>query len=297
MRVTFNGSFAGAVRDIQRAASHLAEQQQQVSSGKRIDRPSDDPSATAGAIGERAEMATLDRYRQAADTITSRLQAADTVLNDIVSQMTEAQAAALAGQGSAKTDAERETTAERLEAVSDALYTDFNTSFHGSYLFSGSSAKTAPYGREANGSVSAYRGNQSQVTLDVDRGVTVGVSFRATDILGTGPDDVFGTLKQLAQAVRAGDTDTVRALSPRLTAAFDNATRVQSQVGTSFNVVEGEQDRLTDMRRTSAARLSGYEDANMVTAISGMTQAETAYRAALGAIGSSGRSSLLDYLK
>jgi flagellin-like hook-associated protein FlgL len=46
----------------------------------------------------------------------------------------------------------------------------------------------------------------------------------------------------------------------------------------------------------SQTRLSAVEDANMADAISGMQTADTAYKAALAAVGTAGKTSLMDYL-
>ena len=80
MRVTFSAQNRNSSAGLEDAASRLLEFQRQVSTGKRIEKPSDDPSATLGSIGEHAEIAVIDQYTRATDTIASRLAVVDTVL-------------------------------------------------------------------------------------------------------------------------------------------------------------------------------------------------------------------------
>src|ERR1051325_865876 len=94
MRVTFNGQFRDALAQIERASERLADYQHQVSSGRRLDRVSDDPSGTSTALTERTKIAQVDQYSRTTDSAYSRLTVVDTVLSDIVAKLTAAQVAA-----------------------------------------------------------------------------------------------------------------------------------------------------------------------------------------------------------
>ena len=76
MRVTFQSVFRNSLFDINRTAEDTARRQQQVSSGKRITVASEDPSAMSTAITEKAEVATVDHYIKATDSVESRLMLA-----------------------------------------------------------------------------------------------------------------------------------------------------------------------------------------------------------------------------
>ncbi len=296
MRITFNSSYREPLADLERAAERMAVYQRQVSSGKRVHRPSDDPAAAAGAIGERAELAAIDRYAEAADSAEARLRAADAVLSDLIMQLTNAKVAAQSGRGSVVTPAQREAAAGALEAVAEAILADIRVSVAGSYLFSGTASTTPPYAK-TGATISAYQGNGSRMAVDLDRNESLYVSFDARDVVAPGGNDVFAILEALAAAVRAGDDTAIQAGLDGLDEVFQAATKVQSEVGNSFRMIESQRDRLNVLGLASKTRLSKLEDANMATAASGLASSETLYRAALAAIGSTARLSLLDYLK
>ena len=69
MRVTFDMAFRNGLADIHRASETFLRAQREVSSGKRLHVPSDDPSAASQVIGEYAEQRTLDSYAKASDSV------------------------------------------------------------------------------------------------------------------------------------------------------------------------------------------------------------------------------------
>jgi flagellar hook-associated protein 3 FlgL len=298
MRVTFNTSFRNSVAEINRAAEELAEAQQQMGSGVRIGRPSDDPSGASAAISQRATLSTLDAYTKTTDTATTRLTVVDGMLTDIISKITAAQTAVASASGSLPNQGRRDAAAAALQGISDALLGDFNTKFNGPYLFSGSKATTAPYTAGAGGTVSAYQGDSTTMSVDIDQGRTLQLSFDGGSITkGSDTTDVFTVLSNLVTAAKAGDSDGLAQGLAGLGRAFDRATLAQTQVGTGLNALNDARAGLGTDRVNVTAQLSNTEEVNMAQAITRMTQADTAYRAALGAFGKIGSMSLMDFLR
>src|SRR5690606_26014758 len=218
------------------------------------------------------------------DSAKSRLLVADTVLSEIVQRLGDAQVSVLAARGSTLTPAQREARALELEALRDALLHAINTSYRGTYLFGGAAATTEPYTKDGAGVVSAYQGSTTEVSVDVAKGIDVAVAFNGEALIkGTDPDDVFVVMERAIDAARTADTDALNQIATELQRAFDRATLLQGRVGASLEAIENDKLRLSEAARASAARISSLEDANLAAAISGMTQAETVYRAALGA--------------
>ncbi len=297
IRISSSAMFDEGLRGIDAAAEALAAAEREVSSGRRINAPSDDPIGTASAIAARATADRLDAYTAAADAASSRLTVADSVLNDIVTQLSAAQTTALSGRGSTLSQAQRDAVANQLLAIRDALLSDINTQFQGAYLFSGSQAATAPYVRTGVG-ISAYQGDSSPTVLDVGAGRTVALSFDGSAIFkGSDPQDVLATLTDLAAAVSSGDDAAIGQGTDALKRAFTRATGAQAAIGTNLDSIGDSRSRLAALKTEATARISKIEDADFAEASARLAQADTAYRAALGAFASVGRLSLMDYLK
>jgi flagellar hook-associated protein 3 FlgL len=296
MRITFNSQYRDSSAAIAQASESLIELQRQVATGKRVGKASDDPTAAANAINERAQLAGVEQYQRAADSATSRLSIVDSVLSDMVEKLTAAQAEAMSARGSAKTPAQREAVAKALEAIRADLLDDLNTSFRGAYVFSGAASTTKPYVEGGGGVVAAYAGSATEVEADIGS-QDIPISFDGDAIAqGSDPADLFTVFDDLVAAVRAGDDTGMATGMDALNRAFARTTTAQSRVGVAIQALEGEQVRLQEFKLAATTRLSKLEDADMAEVIAGMTRADAAYKAALGAAATAARVSLLDYL-
>jgi flagellar hook-associated protein 3 FlgL len=294
MRVTFRTAYGGS-EYVEIAASQAARARQQVMSGKRVQKASDDPGSMQRAVEGRGEMRSLETYQRTADTATSKLAALDTVLSAVVEKLQQAGVATLSARNSVATPTQREAAAQALEGIRDALAADLNTSFRGVYMFGGGESAAPPYARVAGSWT--YQGDNAPVSVDVGPGQTVEVSLDGEAIAqGTEATNVLNDLEALIVAVRAGDQAGMTTGTTALDRAFLRATRAQSGVGVDQQTIAEREGQITATRLAVLSRVSKDEDADLAYAIAEMNRADTAYRAALGAIGTASRTSLLDYL-
>lgn len=294
MRVTFHTAYGG-IEYVNIAAEQAARARQQVQSGKRLEKPSDDPAAMQRAVEGRGEMRTIETYSRTADSAMARLTTLDTVLSSVVDKLQQATVAVVSAKGSNVSQQTRDAAALTLEGLRDSLAADLNTTFGGAYVFSGSQATTAPYVKV--GTSWTYQGDNTPVSVEIGAGRTVEVALDGQALAqGIDTTNVLDELEALIVAVRAGDDLGTGSGLTALGRAFSRATRTQSQIGVDEqSIVEG-QVQLTASRLAVLTRVSKDEDADLATAISEMNRADLAYKAALGAIGTASRNSLLDYL-
>jgi flagellar hook-associated protein 3 FlgL len=298
MRITFNSQYRDSSAAVERTAQQLLEAQRHVSTGKRLGKISDDPTAASTSVAERNHLAQVDQYTRMADSVGSRLAVVDTVLSDTVEKITSARAVATAARGSSKTQAEREAAAQQLGGLRDALLDNMNTMFHNTYLFGGSQVTTRPYSVTAPATVAAYNGDNNRAQVDVGDGRAVTVAYDGQAITqGSDAQDLFETLEALITSINTADDDAIGTGLAALQRAFDRATTAQARIGNDMQVIDAQKMRLQQLQLSGTERLSKLEDVNMAEAITDMTQADAAYRASLGAVGTVSRVSLLDYLK
>jgi flagellar hook-associated protein 3 FlgL len=294
MRVTFNVLRDG-LEAIQTAASNYARAQWKVSSGRQMQAPSDDPAAAQRIVVERSEVATIDAYTRTSDTASGRLTALDSVLGDIVDKLTQATTAATSARGTTATQATRDAAAMALAGARDAIAGDINTIYGGAHLFSGSNVDVPAYVN--GGGTWTYQGNNQAVMVDADRDRSVVSTLDGQAILkGGDATDVLSSLDTLIAAVTAGNSAAIGTGIDALGRAFTRAVQAQSQIGSDEASVADGQSRLSTLRLAAMTRLSKDQDANLANAMTDMSQAQTAYEAALGAVGTASRRSLLDYI-
>jgi flagellar hook-associated protein 3 FlgL len=295
MRVTFNAVRDG-LAEIQNASDQFASAQWEVSSGKRVRVPSDDPFSAQAAINDTAELSSIDGYTQAANASSSRLSMLDTTLGDMVSKLTQALSSAQGAHGDTASAATQTAAAQELLGIRDSLAADVNTKFNGTYIFGGSKTTTAPYAQVAG--AWTYQGDATPVTVAVDTGSTVSITMNGQSIMqGGDATDVLSELDTLVTAVQANDQVGIGNGIDALNRAFNRTVRAQTLVGTDETSVADIQLNLTSRQTSATARLSKDQDANMADAITRMNQAQVAYQSALGAVSTANKTSLLDYLK
>jgi flagellar hook-associated protein 3 FlgL len=297
MRIVFSTAFDDITRAMQQSAESLAEAQRQVSTGLRVSKPSDDPLSAAASVTEHAVQDRLDAYTSAGDAASYRLTLADNVMTDMVNQLTSAQSTALSARGSETPQSTRDTVANELLAIRDALTSDINTQFQGAYLFSGSKVTVAPYS-VSGGIVSAYQGDTDTNAIDIGSGRSVASTFDGSAILqGGDATNVLDTLTNLAAAIQAGDQAGIDSGMQALNRAFDRANAAQARIGNDEKSLDDTRSLISSARVGSVARLSSIEDVDLAQAASKLSQANTAYRAALSAMSTIGQVSLMDYIK
>lgn len=295
MRVTFNALNRG-VDAINTAASQFVEAQWQVSTGKRLRQLSTDPSAAEHAVIERSTLAALDSYSKAGSAALTRLAMLDSSLGDILEQVTRGKVAAASGRSTSADAATRAAAASTLRGVREAVAYDVNARLDGHYVFSGSRSDRQPYAQVAGSWV--YQGDDLDVTAEVARGRSTLRTMSGEQILkGDDPRDLLTVLDDLATAVEAGDPALIDEGLAALERAFTRVARAQSRIGIDQVTAQESADRLIDLKLASETRLSKHEDVDMAEAITRMTNARTAYEAALSAVGARSKQSLLDFLR
>jgi len=298
MRITFNSQFRDGAAGIDSASERLIEAQRQVATGRRLNKVSDDPTAASSSVAERSSLGAIEQYTRTADGVASRLTVVDTVLSDIVELLTKAQSVAMNGRGSTKTTEQRAAVAEELRGIRSALLDNFNTSFQGTYVFAGANSTTPPYTEGGGGAVNPYAGSTTELEVEIGDGRVVTMAFDGNTIAqGGDAEHLFDAMDDLMAAVTAGDEAGVTTGMTALERAFTRASGAQSRLGNDMNEIDSHKLRLQQMKLSSNERLSKLESTNMAEAITNMANAQTAYQAALGAVSSATRVSLLDYLK
>lgn len=297
MRITENSQYRDALANLEQTAGTVAKYQGQVSTGKRLNAPSDDPQAAGTDVGVHAELATIDRYTSAGQTATAGLTVIDSALSDMINQITAAKVAAQSAAGDPVTDSQRQAAVGTLQSVKQAILSDLNTTFQGVYVFSGTNSTTAPYTISGT-TVSAYQGNSTVMSVDVGSQTSVAVTLDGQSIAqGSASADVFSQIDSLITAVQNGDNAGITAGMVALGDAFNRAVQAQTAVGASLNRLETQSSRLQTTSTAAQSQVSSLEDADLAKAIVELQKAQTAQQSAIGAIATTAqRRTLMDYV-
>ena len=145
MRTTPLNTSRTTILNIRSAAAKIAKASQEVSSGLRVTKPSDDPSDAAGIVRTRAELATIARFRENLESVRTELRAVDGSIFQATSALDRAAQLAAKGASDTSDAADRELIAAEVEGIYRHIAAIANTVHGGRYVFGGSIDDRPPF--------------------------------------------------------------------------------------------------------------------------------------------------------
>jgi flagellar hook-associated protein 3 FlgL len=291
MRVTSDMSQRHVLSDLRRVQERLANAQSQVSGGKRIEKPSDDPLGAERAMRLNDQLESTGAYRTAVNESRSWLDATDSALsslNDVIQHVRELTLQAANGSTS---DAGRQSIKAQIDQLTEEAKTTLNSAYDGRYIFSGTATDTPPYSAATG---DAYQGDASPVVRQIGPGVSVQVNVTGDDVLS----GLLPTLRTLSAHLAANDTASLSTTDLQaIDASFDNLTAKRGQVGAVTNRVDAAGTRLDDTTDITTAFLSKTQDADLPQALTDLSAQQTALQAALRGGAALIQQSLMDFLR
>lgn len=265
--------------------------QTQISTGKKLNAPSDD----AGAYVQLRALARADAdgeaYAANVKLAQGVLAQADTTLGSVETQLQQVQELALQASSGTLSPANRIAIGATLGAVIDELLALANSSdVRGQPLFGGAAGDTA-YVKASDGSIS-YAGTGEASPIPIGEGDSVAVSVGGDHVFG----DMFATLKALSDALSTGGTVPSDTLS-KLTQATDSVAAARASVGARALRVDLVADRLTDTQLVREEARAGIESADITATITELQKTLTILQATQASFTKLSSLSLFDYLR
>ena len=159
--------------------------QEQATTGSRINRPSDDPSAAAGILNLQSENAVFANYIETLTEANSILNVSSSVLQQITSALNQAKTSVTQVTSGTYDDESRQRTAEAIDNTLEQLVQLANTKHNGQYLFGGSDTDSAPFVVErSDGQIISvtYQGSNENLNVNVAPGVSSSAFYAGSDL-------------------------------------------------------------------------------------------------------------------
>jgi flagellar hook-associated protein 3 FlgL len=308
MRITNAYAFQNSIDSLQKRQAALTDAQEQLTSGKRVRKASDDPAAAATAERALAAKSRADAQLRALDASKNATQLTESALGTAGELMQQARELLVSAGNGSYGDSERATIALAIRGLRDELLAVANRSDGaGRYLFGGQGADgppllDAPGGvayNAAAGQTQAALGEPSPLAIDgraawlqAPSAATPGTSDSLFDVM----DRVVGELltpgrtgAQIGQGVADGLRD--------FDAVADNLGAWRARAGEALNRIDRIGERLAQGKLDAQAERSDAEDLDMIQAISDFQNRQSGYDAALKTYSMVQQMSLLQYLR
>jgi len=287
-------SFSG----MQTAMSRVAQAQEQLTTGRLINRPSDDPTGATSAMRIRSSLSTQQQFVRNADDAVGWLDQTDGTLGTMGTQISRARDIALQGANSGAMGPEaRAALATEVDQIRAGLISSANAQYLDRPIFGGITAGEKAYNPDGTLADPAAIGTGSGVVRTVAEGERIRIDVEGPEVFGTSPNSIFDNLAALSTALRTADSAGVTAAVSNLKADADRVVNIRSDIGARTVRVENARSVANDATLTLKNALSSVENVDLAKATVDLGLREVAYQAALGATARVLQPSLLDFLR
>jgi flagellar hook-associated protein 3 FlgL len=293
MRVTQQTLARQTLFDLNSSTDRLASLQQQLSTGKQISKPEDDPYGTGRALSLRGELSDVQQFQRNINDGVAWLQQSDTALGNATSLMSQVRTLAIQGGNGTNDGPALKAIALQIGQIKESLRDQANTTIDGRYVFSGTQTKTQPFPAPGN----SFVGNTNLVQRQIGQGQTVPVNQDPTTIFGPNGNNVFDLLDRIQADLNSGNTSNLQNQDlTDLDSAMDSIQSGRSNVGAVQNRMQTQLSRLKDAEVNVSDLLSKTEDADMAKTMVNFSMTQTVYQAALQAGAKVIQPTLMDFL-
>lgn len=308
MRVTTHNAFQTSVANLQKRQQAMVESQAQLTSGKRVLRPSDDPAAAAAAERALAAASRAEVQQRALDASRNAMTLTESALGDAGELLAQIRERMISAGNASYSDRDRASLAQAMRALRDDLLAVANRNDGaGRFLFGGQGSDRPPLVDAPGGVV--YAGTSGEMQAASGESSPLAIDGRAVWLQAPDPRNPGNTLSlfdtldrvvgELSTPGRSGPdiAATVRDGLAEIDAGAANLSAWRARAGEALNRIDGISERLAQTRVDAQRERSEAEDLDMVAAIADFQNRQSGYDAALKTYSLVQRMSLFDYLR
>jgi len=295
MRMVPTIQYRNFIDNIDQSKARLDKAQEEISSGKSVNRLSDNPYAAAQTSEIAAISSANDQFIANNDQLRSKLELTDSVLQFLNQTIDSAKVLAAQALSGTTTPESRQALATAVEGTRLQALSNANAQFNGSYLFAGTDNKTVPFTDSGGGTVT-YQGNNESIFQRLDRSTVLKSNITGQELFLDSPP-IFSVLEDLKTAIQNNDITTIRAKLDDLETISDRVNVTDTNIGNDINLLDQIQSRLKSQNLALQTQSSRLSDANLVESISRLNLATQAVNTTLNAQAKVQQLSLIDFLR
>jgi flagellar hook-associated protein 3 FlgL len=300
-RVTENSIHTRVLANLQRNIAKGANIQEQLSSGKQLNRPSDSPAGTVSALQLRSESMTSQQYSRNAEDGLGWLSTLEDTLGSASTLVNRARDLTVQGLNAHSNGTlANEALAGELDQIRETLITQANARYLDRPVFGGTTADAVAYDKDGKFTGNPYDPAQApttSVSRTVGSGVKVRVDMTGTEAFGDDTTGLFQVLKDISASIRAGGGPPLQTNLNQLDKAGDQLKSAVSEIGSRYNRITQMKQSAQDRLLSVTSQLSDIEDIDLPKTIMDMQLQQTSYQAALAATAKVIQPSLIDFLR
>lgn len=293
MRITQSMLAANSLRHINSSYTQLQTLQNQLSTGKKITRPSDDPVIATKGMAYRSNLSEIDQYKRNLTEAYSWFDNSEAGLEQVNSIFQRAKELMVQGTNGTNEGQDRQAIAREIEQLKLDFMQVANTQVAGRYIFNGVDVGNAPVTQNADGSI-ASQINADPFSVEVSKGVSLRVNINADRIFS---QESFDFIDSIQAGFENNDVESLQQLSTQVNDYLSTLSAERSELGARNNRLELIENRIASQEITASRMISDNEDADIEKVITDLTIQESVHRASLSVGAKLIQPTLLDFLR
>lgn len=290
MRVTQGMLTNNMLRNLMNSQQRMNTYLEQMSTGKKINRPSQDPVIAVKGINFRKQVEQISQYKRNASEIHSWMDNSDAALDKTTHTLQRVRELTLQANNSHYGADERESIKQEIEQLMDHLVELANTSVNDRYIFNGTNTAEKPV--EYDGTNITVNHNTDSFFIPISNQTSIQANVDPSKVF---TQEMFDDLKELIARLENGDdlNTSLGAIDNHL----NNTINARAELGARMNRLELIENRLDEQEIIATRTMSENEDIHMEEAITNLITQESLHRAALAAGSRIIQPTLIDFLR
>ncbi|TGB02370.1 flagellar hook-associated protein FlgL [Halobacillus salinus] len=297
MRVTQGMLSNNMLRNLSNSYANMGKYQEQLTTGKKISRPSQDPVVAMKGINYRSQLTRTQQFQRNINEVNNWMDNSDASLDKATKALQRIRELTVQASNDTYEGSQRENIAKEIRQLKEHIGTIANTKVNDKYIFNGANTTEQPVDLET------FTVNQSDtpVNIEVSEGVQLKANVTPSNVFG---EEVFTSIENFASSLEdasvMGDSVPQEELSD-FVKAFDghinDIINERADLGSRMNRVELVTDRLSSQEVSMTKMMSENEDADIEKVITDLKAQESIHRAALGVGSRIIQPTLMDFLR
>ncbi|MGY3714874.1 flagellar hook-associated protein FlgL [Sutcliffiella cohnii] len=292
MRVTQGMLAQNSLRHLNNSFGKMGKLQDQLATGKKITRPSDDPVVAMKGMYYRTNLTEIQQYKRNLSEVYAWMDNSEASLEHVQSAMHRGRELLVQAGNGALSAEDRQAIAVEIGQIKEDLAQVANTQVAGRYIFNGT-AVNQPRITDASDPSTISTENEPFM-VEVSRGIKLQSNINSDNVFSK---EMFELWNDMEQALLSDDTGKIQELLGRFDKQSEKISAERSELGARYNRLEMVDDRIGYQEVVATRILSDNEDADIERVITDLVAQESVHRASLGVGARIIQPSLMDFLR
>ncbi|MDX1807488.1 MAG: flagellar hook-associated protein FlgL [Paenisporosarcina sp.] len=297
MRVTQSMLSGNMLRNLSNSYSKMGELQNQITTGKKVNRPSDDPVVAMKGIALRSSLEKVEQFQRNLGEVHNLLDSSDDALDKVGSAMQRVNELIVQASSDTSTNDDRKKIESEIAQIRSHIQNIANTKVGDKYIFSGTTTTTPLFDGTGypTGPTPDTDPLKKNIEIEIFDGVKMKVNTNGIDVFR----DIDNMLGEITTKMKTGSASGSE-YSTYLTKISDQMNVVltsRADIGARQNRAELMDNRLDSQSVIATKQMSENEDIDYEKSITEMITQESVHRAALSVGAKIIQPSLADFIR